>query len=181
VNIRSGVREIAGLLAISFLLLAGYGLHAKTARFPLLALGLFRLRTFRAAVSGSFFTRLGIVGIPFVMPLFCQVGLGFTPIQSGLLMMPEAIAAMSLKMTMPPILARFGYRGVLISNTVVPGLLILLFATFGAGTPVWLIFAQTFCFGFSSSLQYKGVNTLVYADVTGEVNRPAAQAPSPPC
>ncbi len=42
--------------------------------------------------------------------------MGFTPIQSGLLIMPQAIAAMSLKMTMPGILARFGYRGVLISK-----------------------------------------------------------------
>jgi len=160
------VREMAGLLAISFLLLAGYGLHARTAPFPLLALALFRIRTFRAAVSGSFFTRLGIGGIPFVMPLLYQVGLGFTPIQSGLLMMPQAIAAMSLKMTMPRILARVGYRGVLVSNTLILGLLILLFTTIGSDTPVWLIVAQTFCFGFFSSLQYTSMNTLVYADVT---------------
>src|SRR5271157_5745793 len=50
-------REILGLLAISVLLLAGYGLHAARTPFPLLALNLFRIRTFRAAVSGSFFTR----------------------------------------------------------------------------------------------------------------------------
>jgi EmrB/QacA subfamily drug resistance transporter len=161
-------REVFGLLAISILLLAGYGLHAATTPFPLLALNLFRIRTFRAAVSGSFFTRIGIGGIPFVMPLLYQVGLGFTPIQSGLLMMPQAVAAMSLKMTMPKILARFGYRGVLVSNTVILGLLIMLFATIGTGTPVWLIVAQGFAFGFFSSLQYTSMNTLVYADVREE-------------
>jgi len=67
---------------------------------------------------------------------------------------------------MPRILARFGYRAVLISNTVILGLLILLFATIGLGTPVWFIVAQAFCFGFFSSLQYTSMNTLVYADVT---------------
>ncbi len=159
-------RGISGLLILSILLLAGYGLHAARAPFPLLALNLFRIRTFRAAVSGSFFTRLGIGGIPFVIPLLYQVGLGFTPIQSGLLMMPQAIAAMSLKMTMPRILARFGYRAVLISNTVILGLLILLFATIGVGTPAWLIVLQGFFFGFFSSLQYTSMNTLVYADIT---------------
>jgi EmrB/QacA subfamily drug resistance transporter len=159
-------REILGLLAISILLLAGYGLHASKALHPLLELGLFRIRTFRAAVSGSFFTRLGIGGIPFILPLLYQVGLGFTPIQSGLLMMPQAIAAMSLKMTMPRILTHFGYRGVLISNTVILGLIISLFATFGIGTPVWLMVGLAFCFGFFSSLQYTSMNTLVYADVT---------------
>ena len=158
-------REILGLLAISAALLAGYGLHATRTAYPLLHLTLFRIRTFRAAVSGSFFTRLGIGGIPFLFPLLYQVGLGLTPIQSGLLMMPQALAAMSLKMTMPAVLARFGYRGVLISNTVMLGLLILLFATIGVGTPIWLIVAQVFCFGFFTSLQYTSMNTLVYADV----------------
>jgi EmrB/QacA subfamily drug resistance transporter len=161
-----GTGQILGLLAISILLLIGYGLHASKAPFPLLALTLFRIRTFRAAVSGSFFTRLGIGGIPFILPLLYQVGLGFSPIQSGLLMMPQAIAAMSLKMTMPGILTRFGYRGVLISNTVILGVLIALFATIGTGTPVWIMVALAFSFGFFSSLQYTSMNTLVYADVT---------------
>jgi MFS family permease len=160
--------EILTMLAISVLLLAGYGFRASKARFPLLLLKLFGVRTFRAAVSGSFFTRLGIGGIPFLFPLLYQVGLGFTPIQSGLLLMPQAIAAMSLKPMMPAILARMGYRAVLVSNTVIIGLLILLFATIGAGTPVWLIAIQTFCFGFFTSLQYTSMNTLVYADVTEE-------------
>jgi EmrB/QacA subfamily drug resistance transporter len=162
------VTEILGLLATSFLLLAAYGLHATKTPFPLLALDLFRIRTFRASVSGSFFTRLGIGGIPFILPLLYQVGLGFTPIQSGLLMMPQAIAAMSLKPTMPGILARFGYRTVLISNTVILGVLILVFATIGVATPIWFIVLQALCFGFFSSLQYTSMNTLVYADVNDQ-------------
>jgi EmrB/QacA subfamily drug resistance transporter len=171
-------REILGLLVLSILLLAGYGLHAARTAFPLLPLALFRIRTFRASVSGSFFTRLGIGGIPFLFPLLYQVGLGFTPIQSGLLMMPQAIAAMSLKLTMPRILARFGYRGVLVSNTLILGLLIAFFATIGVGTPVWLIVAQVFCFGFFTSLQYTSMNTLVYADVTEEQTSSASSIAS---
>jgi MFS family permease len=119
-------------------------------------------------VSGSFVTRLGIGGIPFLFPLLYQVGLGFTPVQSGLLMMPQAIAAMSLKVAMPRILARFGYRTVLVSNTLIIGLMILLFATIGQATPLWIVVAEVFCYGFFTSLQYTSMNTLVYADVTEE-------------
>ena len=173
-----GPGNILGLLAISILLLTGYGLHASKAAFPLLQLTLFRIRTFRAAVSGSFFTRLGIGGLPFLFPLLYQVGLGFTPIQSGLLMMPQAIAAMSLKLTMPRILKRFGFRGVLVSNTVILGVMILFFATIGVGTPVWLIVAQAFCYGFFQSLQYTTMNTLVYADVTEEETSSASSIAS---
>jgi MFS family permease len=161
-----GGRAMLVLLATSAALLIAYGLRAVRIAYPLLRLELFRIRTFRAAVSGSYFTRLGIGGIPFLFPLLYQVGLGYSPIQSGLLLMPQAVAAMSLKMMMPAILRRFGYRGVLMSNTVVLGLLIASFATIGASTPVWLIVAQTFVFGFFSSLQYTSMNTLVYADIS---------------
>ena len=55
---------------------------------------MFAVRTFRAAVAGSFFTRISIGGIPFLFTLLYQVGLGYSAIQSGLLMMPQAFAAM---------------------------------------------------------------------------------------
>jgi len=161
-------REILVMLALSITLLAGYGFRTTRTQFPLLRLNLFRIRTFRAAVSGSFVTRLGAGGIPFLFPLLYQVGLGYTPVQSGLLLMPQAIAAISLKLTIPKILARIGYRAVLISNTVILGLLIMLFATVGIHTPAWLIVMQAFCYGFITSLQYTSMNTLVYSDVTPE-------------
>jgi EmrB/QacA subfamily drug resistance transporter len=161
-----GLTEILGLLVLSLVLLAGYGIHATRTIYPLLRLSLFKIRTFRAAVSGGFFTRLGLGGIPFLLPLLYQVGLGYTPIQSGLLIMPQAIAALSLKLMMPRILRLFGYRTVLVSNTLILGVIILLFATIGLGTPVWLIVIQAFLFGFFNSLQYTSMNTLVYADIT---------------
>ena len=158
--------EILGLLAVSLSLIGGYLFHAREIEFPLLKLSLFRIRTFSAAVSGSFFTRLGIGGVPFLLPLLYQVGLGFTPIQSGLLIMPQALASMSTKFLLPKILNRIGYRGVLVSNTIVLGLLLLLFATIGQHTPVWVIAIQAFCYGAFTSLQYTSMNTLVYADVS---------------
>src|SRR6202041_1211146 len=78
--------EILGLFGMSVVLLAGYGFHAIRTVSPCLR---------RAPFPGSFFTRLGIGGIPFLFPLLYQVGLGFTPIQSGLLLIPQAIASMS--------------------------------------------------------------------------------------
>ncbi|MGC4047437.1 MAG: DHA2 family efflux MFS transporter permease subunit [Armatimonas sp.] len=157
-----------GLLIVAVFCLTGYGLRAARIPFPLLRLELFRIRTFRSSVMGSFFTRLGIGGIPFLLPLMYQTGLGYSPVQSGLFLMPQALAGISLKMTMPHILRYFGYRRILISNTVILGAMILLFATIGAGTPAWLILIQAFVFGFFSSLQYTSMNTLAYADVTEE-------------
>lgn len=159
------VREISALLAISLALLAGYGLHGLETKFPLLNLSLFRIRTFRAAVSGSFFTRLGIGGVPFLLPLLYQVGLGYTPVESGLLIMPQAVASMTMKLIMGKLLTRLGYRGVLISNTVLIGCLLMLFATIGLRTPVWVIVLLAFFYGGFTSLQYTSMSTLVYADI----------------
>jgi EmrB/QacA subfamily drug resistance transporter len=158
-------REMLGLLAISAALLAAYGLHTKRTPHPLLRLKLLGIRTFRVAVSGNLFTRLGIGGIPFLLPLLYQVGLGFSPIQSGLLIMPQAFAAMSLKLTMPMILRKLGYRTVLIANTLMLGVMIILFATIDLETPIWLIVVMAFAYGFLTSLQYTSMNTLAYADV----------------
>ena len=160
-----GAIEMAGLLVLSGTLLAGYGIKATHSPFPLLQLGLFRLRTFRAAVCGSFFSRLGLGGLPFLFPLLYQIGLGYSPVESGLLVMPQAMAAMGLKMIVPTILARLGYRNVLVGNTLILGVLIMLFATIDVGTPAWRIALQAFILGFFTSTQYTSMNTLVYADV----------------
>lgn len=160
--------EILGLLALSLVLLGGYFRHALAAAHPLLHLDLFRIRTFRSAVTGSFITRLGAGGVPFLLPLLYQVGMGFSPVHSGLLLMPQSLAAIGFKMTMPFLLTRFGYRTVLLVNTMLMGGTIALFATIGPGTPVVVIVILAVSFGYLASLQYTSMNTLAYADVGAE-------------
>ncbi len=160
--------EMLGLLAVAVALIAGYGVHAQQRLFPLLDLALFRIRTFSTAVSGSFITRIGMGGVPFLLPLLYQVGMGLTPVQSGLLIMPQAMGALSTKFSLPGILARLGYRNVLVVNTIVVGLVIMLFATIRPDTPMWQIVLHALAYGALMSLQYTAMNTLVYADVAPE-------------
>jgi EmrB/QacA subfamily drug resistance transporter len=161
-----GRYEILGLLGASVALLFGYTRHATTTSHPLLRLALLRVRTLRIAVAGSFVTRIGVGGMPFLLPLLYQVGLGYSPLQSGLLILPQSVAAMGLRLLMPRLLRRLGYRRVLLVNTAMIGLLIGLFALVGQGTPAWIIVAQAFAFGFFSSFQYTSMNTLGFADIS---------------
>jgi MFS family permease len=71
-----------------------------------------------------------------------------------------------MKTVMPRLLSRVGYRGVLISNTLILGVLLMVFAAIGLGTPVWVIVLLAFIYGGFTSLQYSSMNTLVYADIT---------------
>jgi EmrB/QacA subfamily drug resistance transporter len=170
--------EVLGLLAISLALIFGYGLHAVRTANPLLQLALFRIRTFAAAVSGSFVTRLGIGGVPFLLPLLYQIGLGLTPVESGLLIMPQAVAAICSKIVISRMLDRFGFRTVLVGNTLIMGVLLMLFATIGPGTPIWLIVVQAFVYGALTSTQYTSMNTLVYADVPADSSSNASSIAS---
>jgi EmrB/QacA subfamily drug resistance transporter len=152
-------------LALSLALLAAYMLHASNTAHPLLRLALLRVRTFRIAVLGGFVTRLGVGGLPFLLPLLYQIGLGLPAWKSGLLMMPTAAAAMGMKLVSAKVLAHFGYRQVLVVNTVCIGITIGLFALVGPNTPIWAIVGIGLLQGFFNSLQFSSMNTLAYADI----------------
>ena len=166
---------IGFMLAGALVLLAVYAWHAQQVTAPVLKLGMFRIRTFAISVAGGFFTRLGIGGMPFLLPLLYQIGLGYPAWQAGLLTMPQAAAAITMKVCSKWILARFGYRRVLIANTVLLGLNITLFTLIGPGSPITAILALSFSQGFFASLQFTSMNSLTYADVA---DRDASKASS---
>jgi len=153
----------AGSVAVG--LLALYWFHSRPLAHPLLDLGLLRYRTFASSVGGGFVTRLGVGGAPFLLPLLYQTGLGFTPLQSGLLIMPQALGAMTSKSFVRYTLAFFGYRNLLIGNTIALGLMLMMFGTVGPTTPVLMICAQALIYGILMSTQFTAMNTLAYADV----------------
>ena len=166
---------VLGLLAVSLALLAAYYWHGHRVPNPVMRLTLFDIRTFKVAVLGGIITRLGIGGMPFLLPLLYQIGMGFPAWQAGLLTMPQAAAAITMKMMSKSILARFGHRQVLLTNTVLFGVTILFFSLIGPGTPLWCILLLSFTQGFFSALQFTSMNSLVYADVS---DRDASMASS---
>jgi EmrB/QacA subfamily drug resistance transporter len=157
--------QVAVLAVIAIALLAAYVWHALHAPHPLLRLGVFRLRTFRVSVLGGFATRLGIGGMPLLLPLLYQVGLGLPAWLSGLLMMPAAAAAMFMKVISSALLRRLGFRQVLVINTVLIACTISLYSLVGPGTPLWLIVPIGLCQGLVNSLQFSSMNSMAYADV----------------
>lgn len=155
----------AVLFLLSCCLLAAYVWHARDAQYPLLRLALFKIRTFRVSVAGGFLTRLGVGGLPFLLPLLYQLGLGLPAWKSGLLMMPSAAAAMGMKFISVRVLSTFGYRQVLVVNTVLIGVTISMYSFVQQGTPLYMIVMISLCLGFFNSLQFSSMNSIAYADV----------------
>jgi EmrB/QacA subfamily drug resistance transporter len=156
---------VVAMTAVSLVLLGAYGWHARRMAAPLLDLLIFKVRTFRISVLGGFVTRLGFGGMPFLLPLLYQIGLGYPAWQAGLLTVPTALAAMGMKIISRPLLKRFGHRTILLSNTVLLGLTMMAFTQIDRTVPVGAILVLSLAQGFFASLQFTAMNSLVYADI----------------
>ena len=170
-----GTGIVVALFALALALLGAYGWHEHHTASPVLELALFRIRTFRISVLGGFVTRIGFGGMPFLLPLLYQIGLGYPAWEAGLFTMPQALAAMGMKLISRPIMARYGHRTVLMGNTVLLGCTMMMFTFVNRGAPLGGILVLSLAQGFFASLQFTAMNSLVYADVT---DRDASKASS---
>ncbi|MGC3964310.1 MAG: multidrug transporter subunit MdtD [Rhodocyclaceae bacterium] len=151
-------------------LLGAYWLHATRYTLPLFAPRLFAINSYSVGLLGNLFARMGSGGVPFLLPLMFQIGMEYTPLQSGLLMIPSAFASLVSRMAVGQIIGRFGYRKVLTINTLLVGLMIMSMALVPLKLPLWLLVIQLFIFGFVNGLQFTAMNTVALQDL------PAADA-----
>jgi EmrB/QacA subfamily drug resistance transporter len=169
-----GVAELAMPHAIVLILLifglvslAAYWLRAIREPEPLFSLDLFKVNTFSVGLLGNLFARIGTGCMPFLIPLFLQITLGYTPLQAGLMMIPVAAAGIFSKRIGTPLIKRLGYRNVLISNTILVGLAIASFALVSPQQPFWIRLLQLVFFGAVNSLQFTAMNTVTLKDLEG--------------
>jgi EmrB/QacA subfamily drug resistance transporter len=156
------------------LALAGFGLaltlayvrHVRTRSFPILDLSLVRIDTLRASLLGGVLFRMGAGALAFMMPLMLQLGFGLDAFQSGSLTLAAALGAMSMKFAAPPLLKRFGFRTILISNALISAFFLFVYGGFSAATPHAVIFAVLLAGGFFRSLQFTSLGALGYADIS---------------
>jgi EmrB/QacA subfamily drug resistance transporter len=155
------------LLVFGLVSLIGYWLRASQQPHPLFPPALFRIRTFGIGLLGNLFARLGNGSMPYLIPLFLQVELGFSPLQAGLMLLPVSLSAMLTKRAVTSLIHRFGYRTVLVTNTLLVGLAMAAFALIGRGTPVPLTLLLLVILGIVNSLQFTAMNTLTLKDLDG--------------
>jgi len=153
------------LLVGGLVLLAAYWLRALRIEAPLFPPSLFATRTFAVGVLGNLFARLGSGSLPFLTPLLLQIGLGFSPSRAGMTMIPMALAAMVIKSLARPLLDLFGYRKLLVGNTLLLGAMIASLGLVDQNTPYALLLVQLAVLGGINSLQFTAMNTLSLIDL----------------
>ncbi|MFZ0846549.1 MAG: MFS transporter [Pseudolabrys sp.] len=156
---------VAALVVGGACFIAAYLVHARHTAVPALDLTLFRLPTFFASVTGGFVFRLGLGALPFLLPLMLQVGFGMTPFQSGTITFATALGAMGMKWATAKILRRFGFRTILVFNSLISAAFLAVCAAFTAATPAAVMMGLLLIGGFFRSLQFTSINTIAYAEV----------------
>lgn len=152
---------IAGGLIASII----YAFHAHLHQNALFRSKLFENKIFTVGILGNFFARFGANAIPFLLPLMLQVAFGFDPFVTGLLMIPTVVGSLASKPVVRWIIQRYGYRNVLLVNSLLVGACIASFALHQVDTPLWIRVAHFFFFGMINSLQFVSMNTLTLKDL----------------
>lgn len=162
-----GLQRATVLVLLIFALscVTAYALHAVRCHHALFSLELFRIHTFRVGLLGNLFARIGSGAMPYLLPLLLQVSLDYSPFHAGLMMLPVAAAGMVSKKIVIELITRYGYRNVLVANTVLVGLTMSSFAFVAPSQPLWLRLAQLALFGAVNSIQFTSMNTLTLKDL----------------
>lgn len=157
------------LLLVLGLVLGGlYLRHARRASAPLLDLSLLRVRTFAVVIWGGTLFRLGTASLPFLLVLLFQVGYGLSALEAGSLTFAGGVGALMIKFISVPLVRRFGFRQVLIHNTLLASASVAACALVTAETAPLLVVLMLFAGGLSRSLQMTAMSALTYADIPSE-------------
>ena len=153
---------LSAVAAIALLL--GFGLYARRAVAPAVDLTLFRSRSFRVGTVAGGLCRIGMNGVPYLLPLMLQVGFGLSPIASGSITFISSVGAVIIRNLLAPVIRRSGFRFVLIGSAIAGSIGLAGFALIDPRTPHYLILLWVFVFGLTRSAQFMSSNTLSYAD-----------------
>jgi len=146
---RGGLTDVlpAGMLLAGLALVALFVRHALRTAYPLIDVRLFTQRGFATAAATNLVLGVALFGVALLLPLYFQIVRGTSPLQTGLLMIPQGLGAASAITLAGSLTDRLGAR------RVVPvGVLLALAGTaaytqIGAHTAYWYLAVALFLIG----------------------------------
>jgi EmrB/QacA subfamily drug resistance transporter len=144
---------------------AVYLRHALRTAHPVLDVRLFKDSTFRIAMLGGTLSRFAVGATPLLLPLLLQIALGWTPLQTGLVLMGQAFGTLLAKAVAMTLVRRFSFRAVLIGANLAAAAANMVPALFSIATPMWVAFVLMVVTGLTRSMQFTLSNTIAFADL----------------
>jgi EmrB/QacA subfamily drug resistance transporter len=170
---RINVALVGAASAVALVLAFTSYRHLVRARYPLLDLGLLKIRTFRIGHASGGLYRATIFAVPFVLPLMFQEAFGWSAVRSGALVMAVFVGNFAIKPTTTAILHRWSFRTVIISAVFVVSLTMLGCAWISPGTPTAVVVVLLVISGAARSVGFTAYNTIMFADVDQPQLNPA--------
>lgn len=154
-----------GMLAASLVFGALAWRHAGRHPYPVPDLSAAGIQTFAVTMKGGSLFRTAVSAVPFLLPLFLQLGFGLDPFRAGLYVLALFVGNLGMKPFTGHVLRTFGFRTTLIGNGLFFVATMLGCALLTPQTPGPIIAALFAASGAARSMQYTAINTLAFVDV----------------
>ena len=154
-----------GALAFAALALAGTVVHLRRAEKPLVDLSILAVRTYRVTALGGSVFRAVITAIPFLLPLFFQLGFGWSAAHAGLVVIALFAGNIGIKPVTTPLMRRFGMRAVMLGAVLASAACLVGIAMLEPATPLPLLLGLLALSGIFRSIGFTTYNTVAFADV----------------
>ncbi|WP_210081983.1 multidrug transporter subunit MdtD [Pantoea endophytica] len=159
-----GLLILVGVFSLLF-----YLMHGRNNDNALFSLKLFDNRIYSIGLIGSFTGRIGSGMLPFMTPIFLQVGLGYSPFHAGLMMIPMVLGNMGTKRVVVRIVNLFGYRHALVGATLALALVVLLFPLVALLGWIWLLPVVLLLQGMVNAIRFSSMNTLTLKELPDDL------------
>ncbi|QCP60172.1 multidrug transporter subunit MdtD [Pantoea sp. SO10] len=159
-----GLLILVGVFSLLF-----YLMHGRNNDNALFSLKLFDNRIYSIGLIGSFTGRIGSGMLPFMTPIFLQVGLGYSPFHAGLMMIPMVLGNMGIKRVVVRIVNLFGYRNALVGATLALALVVLLFPLVALLGWIWLLPVVLLLQGMVNAIRFSSMNTLTLKELPDDL------------
>lgn len=123
-----GNAETIAALGLGILLLVGFVAWERRAAEPMLPLRLFRSRTFAAANATGFLMVAALFGAVFLTSQYFQIGLGFSPLGTGVRVLPWTATPILVAPAAGVLSDRIGQRPVMVAGMLLQGVGLAWFA-----------------------------------------------------
>nr|WP_255682948.1 DHA2 family efflux MFS transporter permease subunit [Dyella sp. 2HG41-7] len=161
----TNLRNAILLTAVGAVSCLVYVQHAKRRINPAVDLTLLRIDSFRLSVISGSLMRITQGAQPFLLPLLLQIGLGFSALRSGQLILAISLGALMARVFTTRVLRWIGFRRAMVYNGALASLSYAVCAFFRADWPFWLMFGLLMGCGLVMSFQFAAYNTIAYEAV----------------
>ncbi|WP_369211991.1 MFS transporter [Streptomyces flavofungini] len=127
--------------------LVGFVFYERRSDHPSIDITYFRNKVFSAAISAMALVFFALMGVTFFAVFYTQSVRGYSPLETGLLMLPLAVAQLVFAARARLVVDRFGVRATCTGGLLLVMVTLAAFTILDADTPIWVLEVIFFLMG----------------------------------